>query len=71
MTQKLWAWGIGHWGGSAVLGSPQVEHLPSSGIGNFNSPSPPAPCKSAPCSLQECPMPHAPCPMPNAPCPIS
>jgi hypothetical protein len=26
---------MGHWGGSAFLGSPQVEHLPSWGMGHW------------------------------------
>jgi hypothetical protein len=32
--KSCWALGIGHWGGSAVLGFPQVEQLPSLGMGH-------------------------------------
>ncbi|MGI2903045.1 hypothetical protein [Tolypothrix sp. VBCCA 56010] len=49
---------MGHGGGSAVLGSPQVEHLPSWGM-EYG--------KNLSFSIRncQCPMPNAQCPMPN------
>ncbi|MGI2908119.1 transcription-repair coupling factor [Tolypothrix sp. VBCCA 56010] len=39
-AEEQWEMGNGQWGGSAVLGSPQVEHLPSMGNGEESTPTP-------------------------------
>ncbi|MGI2907602.1 hypothetical protein [Tolypothrix sp. VBCCA 56010] len=66
---------MGYGGGSAVLGSPQVEHLPSWGMwhGDLKRGKRKRIIIIAHCPMPiaQCPMPIAQCPLPNAHCPLT